>query len=86
MASPYPVSLLAELGPEGDLALCLAPGLLVKNVARIEGRAVQVERHSRIDVRRILHAVQAHGIWNFVYILMIFIYYIRPHERSQRGR
>lgn len=64
MASPYPVSLLAELGPEGDLALGLASGLLVEHVARVEGRAVQVQRHGRIHMGRILHAVQAHGICN----------------------
>lgn len=45
----------------GDLVLVSCS--LVKGVARIEGRAVQVQAHGRLRVAHVLHPVQANGIW-----------------------
>ena len=54
---------LAELGPESDFHLVAVASFLVEAPTWGEGRHVQVEGHSAVRVRRVLHPVKTHLIW-----------------------
>lgn len=58
------VSPLSKLAVKGHLDFVLVPGPLVKGVAAVKGRAVQMQADSSLCVADVLHTVQANGVIN----------------------
>lgn len=59
----YTVSPFSKLAVEGHLDFVLVPGPLVKGVAAVKGRAVQMQADSSLCVADVLHTVQANGVY-----------------------
>lgn len=53
---------ISEFAPEGHLDGVAMSGALVKRLARLEGRAVEVQADGRLRMAHVLHPMQSDGV------------------------
>ena len=59
----YTESPFSKLAVEGHLDFVFVSSPLVKGVAAVEGRAVQMQADGRLCVAYVLHTMQANGVY-----------------------